>query len=243
MKRLDPRALTGASVQAIFGAVSLAALLVYTWTHTGALMARYVQPAVIGYICAAGVELAVVSLSLRIGDLRRSGQSARLFVAVLVAVLVVSALANVAEGYATLYGSLLTLAAIGRLDLLQAVIGVSATGLISVVVFALADIIGSDVRRAASKAERAERHSETPGQPAVSPPVSIVSTMSTASTTPATLDTATRRRAVQAYHAELGDAFSLRQAAERFGVGKSTIANDLTALARNGNGHHQPAPV
>lgn len=238
MKRLDPRTLTAASVQAIFGAVSLAALLVYTWTHTGALMARYVQPAAIGYICAAGVELAVVSLSLRIGDLRRSGQSARLFVAVLVAVLVVSALANVAEGYATLYGALLTVAAIGRLDLLQAVIGVSATGLISVVVFALADIIGSDVRRAASRAERTERQT-VPAVPAtVSTPAAVDTTPDNP---PAKLDTAARRQAVQMYQTELGDAFSLRQAAERFGVGKTTIASDLAALARNGNGHHAPA--
>lgn len=239
MKRLDPRLLTSATVQAVFGAVSLAALLAYTWTHTGALMARYVHPGWVGYICALGVELAVVSLSLRIGDLRRSGQSARLFVAVLVAVLVVSALANVAEGYATLYGSPLSLDAIGRLDVLQAVIGVSATGLISVVVFALADIIGSDVRRAAVRAERAERQAERPAvqsdAPAVQSDAPAVQPVQAPAPAPAALDTAARRAAVQAYKAELGETFSLRQAAARFGVAKSTIAADLVAIGRNGH--------
>lgn len=239
MKRLDPRTLTSATVQAVFGAVSLAALLAYTWTHTGALMARYVHPAWVGYICALGVELAVVSLSLRIGDLRRSGQSARLFVAVLVAVLIVSALANVAEGYATLYGSLLTLAAIGRLDVLQAVIGVSATGLISVVVFALADIIGSDVRRAAVRAERDEKKAERPAGQVDAPAVQPVQSPATQ---PAILDTAARRAAVRAYQAELGETFSLRQAAARFGVAKSTIAADLAVLRRNGHAATEVQP-
>lgn len=72
MPRPDIHALTSARAQAVFGAVSLIALLLYTWTHTGALLARYVEPDKVGYICAFGVELAVVSLSLRIGDLRRS---------------------------------------------------------------------------------------------------------------------------------------------------------------------------
>lgn len=235
MNRLDPRSLTSAQAQAVFGAVSLVALLAYTWTHTGALMARYVHPAWVGYICALGVELAVVSLSLRIGDLRRSGQSARLFVAVLVAVLVVSALANVAEGYATLYGGLLTLDAIGRLDVLQALIGVSATGLISVVVFALADIIGSDVRRAAVRAERAERQAERPTErPAVQADTPAVRAEQPA---PSRLTTVERRQALRALRNELGDAFTLRLAAQRFGVSKSTIAADLAALARNGQPH------
>jgi len=235
--KLNSRVFVSATVQVVFGVVSLLALLMYTWTHTGALMARYVQPAVVGYICAFGVELAVVSLSLRIGDLRRSGQSARLFMAVLVAVLVVSALANVAEGYATLYGTILTLDAIGRLDALQAVIGVSATGLISVVVFALADIIGSDVRRAAVRAERAERQAEQTERqieqverPAVQSSVQANDHPNNAGR----LSVIERRQAVQALREELGASFSLRVAAERLGVAKSTIANDLAVL---GNGH------
>lgn len=249
MNRLDPRSLTSAQAQAAFGAVSLVALLAYTWTHTGALMARYVHPGWVGYVCALGVELAVVSLSLRIGDLRRSGQSARLFLAVLVAVLVVSALANMAEGYATLYGDLLTVDGIGRLDVLQALIGVSATGLISLVVFALADIIGSDVRRAAVRAERAERQA---GRQAEQPDVQServerqaerqaeqpdVQPERAEQPAPARLTTAERRQALRALRVELGDAFTLRLAAQRFGVSKSTIAADLAALARNGQPH------
>ncbi|MBK7178356.1 MAG: hypothetical protein IPH82_14420 [Chloroflexi bacterium] len=47
--------------------------------HTGGLLARYVDPPAIGYVAAFGIEAAVVSLSLRIGELRRSKQSTGFF--------------------------------------------------------------------------------------------------------------------------------------------------------------------
>lgn len=157
MKRFDLRNVTSDTFKAAIGVLSLALLLAYTFRHTATLLARYVDPDWYGYAAAAGVELAIVSLSLRIGELRRSGRTALGFYAVLVAVLAVSAFANVAEGYATLYGDLLTLTNIARVDALQAIIGVAATGLLSVIVLALSEIIGTDVRRAAQVSERAER--------------------------------------------------------------------------------------
>ncbi len=164
-RRVDLRGITSAQAQAVFGAVSLVALLVYTFWHTGSLLGHYVHPVLFGYICAFGIELAIVSLSLRIGQERRNGATGAGFVAVLVAVLVVSAFANVAEGYATAYATTLTLRSIQGIDPLQAVIGVAATGLISVIVFALSDIIGGDVRKAAQAAERAERKAERAAEP------------------------------------------------------------------------------
>lgn len=63
--------------QIIVAAVSLFALLTYTLVHTGGLLARYIHPPVIGYVAALGIELSIVSLSLRIGDMRRARQSDR----------------------------------------------------------------------------------------------------------------------------------------------------------------------
>lgn len=125
--------------------VSLTLLLVYTFWHTGGLLARYIEPRQLGYLCAAGIELAVVVLSIQIGSLRQTRQDPGFFLAVLVAVVVISALANMAEGYRTRYGADLTVATIGTIDLLQAVFGVAATGLISLVVFSMAEIVGQDV--------------------------------------------------------------------------------------------------
>lgn len=255
MPRPDIHALTSARAQAVFGAVSLVALLLYTWTHTGALLARYVEPDKVGYICAFGVELAVVSLSLRIGDLRRSGQTAGLFVGVLVAVLVVSALANIAEGYAAMYdGQLLTLDRIHTLDRLQALFGLSATGLISVIVFALSDIIGSDVRRAAERPmqpaqpvtppvhldsapparteqpARPPRAARAPAEQATAPAQSIP-------VQPVKLTTAARRAEVARLYGEWGPDWSLRRAAAQFHVAPATIGADLKALKLNGYHH------
>jgi hypothetical protein len=134
--------------------LSLLALLTYTLVHTGGLLARYVHPAVIGYVAAFGIEAAVVSLSLRIGELRRTKQSTGFFLFVLIAVVVVSAVANIAEGFTAVQGAALTLATVRTLDPIQAFIGLAATGLVSLIVLALAEILGTDVETAVKLAER-----------------------------------------------------------------------------------------
>lgn len=151
-------------IQIIAAAVSLAALLAYTLVHTGGLLARYIAPAFVGYIAAFGIELSIVSLSLRIGDMRKARQSDRFFTAVLVSVVAVSAVANVAEGFATLHGQPLTVATAGQLDPVQATIGILATGVISLIVVALSEITGNDVSAAIRRAEREARKAEQPAQ-------------------------------------------------------------------------------
>jgi len=136
----------------IIGLVSLIGVLAYNWTHTGGLLASYVRPAFVGYIAATGIELAVVGLSLRIADLRRNASGARFQVATLAAVVVVSALANIAEGYAVKFGESLTSANIGRLDIVQAIVSLSATGLLSLVTFAIAEIVGGDIEQQPAQA-------------------------------------------------------------------------------------------
>lgn len=137
--------------------ISLLALLTYTLVHTGGLLARYVQPTFVGYVAAFGIEASVVGLSLRIGDLRRTKQSIWFFMFVLVAVVAVSAIANIAEGFTTVQGEALTLTSIRSLDPLQAFIGLAATGLVSLIVLALSEIIGTDVDTAVKQAERERR--------------------------------------------------------------------------------------
>jgi hypothetical protein len=141
-------------IQLAAGIISLAALLTYTLIHTGGLLARYIAPPAAGYAAALGIEIAIVSLSLRIGDLRKSSLDYRFFLFVLVSVVVVSALANITEGFHTYYNEPLTVTTVWQLDIIQAIVGLSATGLISLIVLALSEIIGSDVQTMADNAER-----------------------------------------------------------------------------------------
>ena len=132
--------------QLALSAVALVLLLLYTWYHTGTLLARYVDHDWIGYVAAAGIEIAVVALALQIGNRKRKGVDATFFYFVLVAVVVVSFFANVAEGHVSKRGVEITLESVQSLDLLQGIIGVSATGVLSLIVFAMAENVGQDVK-------------------------------------------------------------------------------------------------
>ena len=60
------------TIQIVIGLLALIGVLIYNWTHTGGLLAGYVRPDFIGYIAAAGIELAIVGLSLRISRLAQA---------------------------------------------------------------------------------------------------------------------------------------------------------------------------
>jgi hypothetical protein len=229
------------------GVISLLALLIYTFAHTGALMARYVEPSTVGYVAAFGVEAAVVSLSLRIGELRRSGQNPFFFLFVLVSVVIVSAVANISEGFHAFQGQPLMLSTVRELDLMQAVIGVAATGLVSLIVLALSEIIGTDVSVAVQQAEKERRKAERDV-------TRQVSDIEQKGTFPADIAQARAALAEQREHtkAEALNALvhfyavnpnaSLSQAGRAVGRAKSTIASYLDELeqagriSRNGDG-------
>lgn len=142
------------NLQIIISIISLLALLAYTLVHTGGLLARYIHPPFVGYVAALGIEAAVVSLSLRIGELRKSKQSTGFFFFVLLAVVIVSAVANIAEGFTAVQAEPLTLQSVKQLDPIQAFIGLAATGLVSLIVLALSEIIGTDVQMVVKQVER-----------------------------------------------------------------------------------------
>lgn len=149
------------SIRLIASSVALVTLLAYTFWHTGGLLSHYINPGWIGFIAAFGIELSVVSLSLRIGELRRSGLSVKWFTSVLIAVVTVSTVANVSEGHLTLTGSPLTWQTAQALDLVQAIIGLTSTALISLIVFSQSEIIGDDVNETIKVIEReAKRQSK-----------------------------------------------------------------------------------
>ena len=159
-------------------------LLLYTWFHTGSLLARYIVIWPIGYVAAAGIEVAIVSLSLRLGQVGWKANGTAVYKAALIMALVVSALANIAEGYAALYTlpgaatpALLTWGSMWQIDPVQALLGVAATGLISILVYALADGIGGDVAHAQD--ERADfTPVATPPALDLQPLYSLLATMS-----------------------------------------------------------------
>lgn len=132
-------------LQLISGTIALTSLLAYTLVHTGGLLALYIDPDIVAYVSAFGIEMSIVSLSIRIGELKRSKQDIRFFLFVLVATVTVSAVANLAEGFYSRMGQHLTVDTLGLLDPVQAIVLVSATGLISLIVMALAEIVGTDI--------------------------------------------------------------------------------------------------
>ncbi len=132
-------------VQIAISLISLLSLLTYTLVHTGSSLSRYVHPSIVGYVAAFGIEVAVICLSLRISQLRRSKDSSDFFLFVLFGVVFVSAIANVIEDFSAIQSESLTLESLRQLDPIQAFIGVSATGLVSLMVLALAEIVGTDV--------------------------------------------------------------------------------------------------
>lgn len=140
------------TVQVALGLLSLFALLLYTFWHTGGLLSHYISPGWMGRVAAFGVEVAIVSMSLRIGELGWTAPNAKPYKWTLGLTLAVSAFANLAEGHATKYGTELTVNAVPNIDVIQGVIGVAATALLSIVVYLLADIIGGDVQRAETRA-------------------------------------------------------------------------------------------
>jgi DNA-binding transcriptional regulator YiaG len=147
-------------LELIVGSLALFGLLAYTFVHTGALLARWVRPEWVGYAAAFGVELSIVWMSIRIGANRKAGKQTGWLVFVLSVTLFISAVANVAEGFEAFVGEPLTMTNLGRIDWIQGVVGVFATAFICLVVFALSEVIGTDVDQAIKRAKRDERKSE-----------------------------------------------------------------------------------
>jgi hypothetical protein len=166
MKKNDRRK---AQIQTVLSLLAMVAMLSYTFWHTGTLLSRYIAPAWLGYLAAGGVELTIVAMSIQfdlLSDGDKSKLSKGLFVFVFLSTLAVSALANVAEGFYTAKGLTLTMSTFRQIDPLQAVIGVAATGLLSICVMSLAEILGdsftimlgimSDIGKSARQHSRAD---------------------------------------------------------------------------------------
>lgn len=223
--------------QIIGGFVALAALLLYTWYHTGALLANYIADKWVGYIAAVGIELAVVILSLSIGQARRTGQATGFFYFVLVSTAAVSVIANVSEGFRADRGVGLTLDTWHRLDPLQWVIALAATGLISLIVLALSEIVGAGVQN--------DGHAVTVTQIAVTAPVTVQDNPGQVSEPdpprPATVDSVDRKTAALVWLSGHPDADE-DTLAQTFNVSPRTARRylaefrDKPVTVTNGNG-------
>jgi len=137
----------------ITAGVALFSMLIYNFVHTGNLLASYIEPWWVGYIAAFGIELSVVGLSATIGTRKWHNLNAAGFYIVLVAVVIVSFLANVSQGHLIRYGTDITIESFSTLDLLQGIIGMAATGLISIITMAMAEIIGQYIVSIAQERE------------------------------------------------------------------------------------------
>lgn len=167
-KRIEQRVQMSIAVLALIG------LLAYTFVHTGGLMAQYIRPVFVGYMAAFGIELAVAGISFRLASLKRKQVTSRLLLFILISALFVSALANIAEGYQVKYAKPLTWVNLNEIDYIQAVIGIAATGLISLMVFAISEMIGTDVETVVKQTEREQKQAEPSKQAEQQPGLEIV---------------------------------------------------------------------
>ncbi len=129
------------------GMISMLCLLLYSWKHTGDLFARHIAPMQIGYICALGIELSVVWLSWKLGKTHTLKSMSGV---ALMMVVVVSAAANLSEGFYVRYETEMTLSSFASIDWIQFGISVMATLLISIIVFALSEVLSGDSKKALS---------------------------------------------------------------------------------------------
>ena len=152
-------------LQIAIASVALVLMLLYNFVHTGGLLASYVSPAVVGYLAAAGIELAVVGLSLQIGRRKQLHLGAGFFYFVLVSVVVVSALANMNQGHLQRYGTYLTVETVTSIDVLQGIIGIAATGLLSLIVMAMSEIVGQYMQPSDDRTQETEVTFSQNGRP------------------------------------------------------------------------------
>jgi hypothetical protein len=228
--------------QTLSAGLSLGGMLIYNFKHTGDLLALYVSPPAIGYVGAAAVELAVVSLSLRIAQKRRAGNSTAWQWAVLGAVATISSLANVAVGFYARYGVHISVATVTTVDILQAIIGICATGVMSLVTLAITEVIGVEAEAAERKAERktgitVQPVPQKPQVTATTP--EITATPVTESVTPPQvpqrLSQAEMQALLAAWEAD-GRVYTLAEAKTATGYGLSQLSQVRATLRRkNGN--------
>jgi hypothetical protein len=114
-------------------------LLSYTFIHTGAVLARFINPPALGYIAALGIEGLVATMSWRRAF--KAGATISINVTLGI-VLAISAVANLYEGYAVKNGHELTLSDIPHMDALQAFVGVLVTAIVPFLVFMAGEVMG-----------------------------------------------------------------------------------------------------
>lgn len=114
-------------------------LLSYTFIHTGAVLARYIHPWQLGYVAALGIEGLIAVLSWRRAFKAEAAKTVSITLGI---VLVISAVANLYEGYAVKEGRELTLSGLGDLDVIQAGVGILVTAVIPFLVFMAGEVMG-----------------------------------------------------------------------------------------------------
>lgn len=122
--------------------IFVAMLLVYTFVHTGAVLSRYINPSELGYVAALGIEGLVLVLSWRRTFKQGSTRSIDITLGI---VLLISAIANLYEGYAVKNGKELLISDLPTLDIIQSIVGVLVTAVIPLLVFMAGEVIGKGV--------------------------------------------------------------------------------------------------
>lgn len=149
----------------VITALGLIGLLSYTFWHTGGWFSRYIRPYQLGYGAALGAELIIVMMSYKLAKLKEIDKSNGFLYFALIAALVISAWANYYEGFATYHQvEPNTETWWANLDLILFVSSLLATALISILVFAVTDILSSDVTIVSGKVEKVLQAHEQPEQ-------------------------------------------------------------------------------
>lgn len=121
-------------------------ILAYTFVHTSNVLARYINPPFVGWLAGAGIELIIFSMSWKLATIKGKEPNKLLYFTLIIS-LIVSTIANVAEGYYVSHKQELTWANIGNIDPIQALVGISSNLLLPILVFAVSELVGSDIER------------------------------------------------------------------------------------------------
>lgn len=138
-------------------------ILSYTFVHTSNVLARYIHPPFVGWLAGGGIELIIFSMSWKLATIKGKDPN-RLLKFTLIISLVVSTIANVAEGYYVSHKQELTWANIGSIDPIQALVGISSNLLLPILVFAVSELVGSDIERITKQATKPAKEKAEQGE-------------------------------------------------------------------------------
>lgn len=127
------------------GSLCLVGIFSATFMHTSKFMSHFFYESLIaGIVAALAIDLGVIAMSLQRDEMAKSGELAVTVRIVTGLVLLGSGVANIYEGFLSLYGKTISLPALMELDIVEWLVLGSGTALFSVLAYVTTGSIGAN---------------------------------------------------------------------------------------------------